>query len=150
MDKVIFALATFAFGYFVALHDCKAQELYTIATVKSYHQDRSAGYNEKNMGIGLELHLNSDWKTIVGEYKNSFTHKSIYYGVAWMPFHRGDVSAGLLAVNVSGYLQPLSKYAFGAIPIVEWKLQQVLLNVVFIPPIRNEGLIACQIGWRFY
>ena len=151
MDKILFALGIIViwfYGFFLGITTCKAEELYAIGTLRSYHQDRAANYNEKNGGIGLEAHFEHDVKVVGGEYKNSFRNKSNYYGVAWQPLHAGDVKAGLLAVKVSGYLEPKSKYALGAVPFVTWEYKQLLVNFVFLPPLFNQGLVAIQIGWN--
>ena len=123
--------------------------LYAIATIHSWHQDRSKGYNEQNYGAGVEWHFDSTWSANIGEYRNSFRHHSAYYGVAFMPFHEGGWSAGLRIQEVSGYTQPLTKFQLIAVPQVSFSYEKVLVNAVFVPPVFNAGILAIQLGWRF-
>lgn len=127
---------------------CQAGELYVVSTVKSYHQDRQHGYNEKNGGIGLELHINEDVRLIVGEYRNSFYHKSEYAGVAYMPFHRWNVSVGALILEVSGYNTNLKQFTLIAIPAMSYSNGAFEANVIVAPPIFKMGLVGLQLGWR--
>lgn len=123
---------------------------YLVGTLKSYHEDRAHRYNEKNLGIGLEHHLTSDVRVIVGEYKNSFYNKSEYYGIAYLPFHRANVSAGALLVKVSGYdLESPKRFLPVAVPVISYEKERVILNFIIIPPFRKMGVIGFQGGFRF-
>lgn len=136
-------------GIALARH-CSAGELYVVSTVKSYHQDRQHGYNEKNGGIGLELHINEDVRLIVGEYKNSFYHKSEYAGVAYMPFHRWNLSVGALVLEVSGYNKDLKQFSLIAIPAISYNRDLFEVNIVVAPPIFKMGMVGVQVGWRVW
>lgn len=136
------------FMFFVGTQTCRAGELYIVSTVKSYHQDRAHKYNEKNAGVGLELHINDDVRLIVGEYRNSFYHKSEYVGVAYMPFHRWNLSAGALILEVNGYDVSLKKFTLVAIPAVSYQKDRFEVNLVVAPPIFKMGLVGVQLGWR--
>src|ERR1700693_6003509 len=120
------------------------EELYVVGTLKSYHQDRAHHYNERNLGAGVEYHVNQDFRLVGEEYKNSFYKRSSYYGVAYLPFHRGDFSAGFLGVEVNGYE---GHYSAVAIPVVSYGRGRFLANFIIIPPLRNMGVIAVQMGW---
>jgi hypothetical protein len=131
----------------------QAQEgnLYLITTLKSLHENRDHGYNEKNLGIGIQYNLSQDLRLLAGEYKNSFFNKSNYFGIAWLPFHRDNFSAGFLIGEVSGYVfSNLSKYSFIAIPEVTWENGRYLVNIVFVPPVQKAGVVAVQIGVSFF
>lgn len=150
IHMVLFAIV-FAWGYFAASSGCKAGELYVVSTAKSYHQDRQHGYNEKNLGIGLELHINEDMRLVAGEYKNSFYNKSKYFGAAWLPFHRWDLSAGALFLEVNGYdlIKP-KKFDLIAIPAVSYNKRNLEINLVAAPPLFKMGFIGLQLGWKFF
>lgn len=124
-------------------------DVYAIGTIRSLHENREHGYNEKNLGVGLQYNASQDWRLVVGEYKNSFSHKSTYFGVAWLPFHRNNFNAGFLIGGVNGYVNPLSKYSFIAIPEVTWESGRFLVNMVFVPPVQKAGVIAFQVGVTF-
>lgn len=147
-DAVMWMVIVCALAWCTVQQKGHAGELYVVSTVKSYHQDREHHYNEKNGGIGLELHINDDVRLIVGEYKNSFYHKSEYVGVAYMPFHRWNLSAGALMLEVSGYDIPLKKFTLVAIPAISYNNGPFEANIVVAPPIFKMGLVGVQLGWR--
>jgi glutamine cyclotransferase len=128
----------------------KAGELYTVTTLRSYHVNREAKYNEQNYGIGLEYQFNRTWTVSVGEYKNSFSHKSNYYGVAYTPFTAGDFKAGLFLFNVSGYVMDAPRrFQPIAIPAVVWEGKGWGLNTVLVPPIGNKtGVLGVQVKFN--
>lgn len=157
MDRFVSWAIGWCSGFILALSltllfspKCQAQELYAIATVKSYHQDRQHHYYEKNLGVGLQLQLNEDVAFAAGEYKNSFTHKSEYYGVLYTPFHRSNWSMGGLFVEVNGYeFNSLKKFLPVAVPLVVYQKDKLIINIPFVPPFRKQGIVAVQMGWKF-
>lgn len=149
LGLVVISAMWFVIGMGIESKKCQAQEIYLVGTAKSYHQDRSHRYNEKNSGIGLELKLNEDVRLVVGEYKNSFYNKSNYVGLGYLPFHRSNWSAGFLTVAVSGYdFSDTRNFLLVAVPIVSYQQGRFIINSVIIPPIFNMGMIAVQFGWR--
>jgi hypothetical protein len=75
-----------------------------VGTVTSYHTDRTADYNERNFGLGVELPTSVDRLSIIGGfYKNSIYRYSGYVGPSWTPFQAGDFHFGGAAGLVSGY-----------------------------------------------
>src|SRR5258708_8867969 len=146
-----------SFGFFVgtaitiaSTPKCQAQEVYGIATLKSYHEDRSHGYNEHNLGVGLQLQVHEDLAFMAGEYKNSFFHQSNYIGIMYTPFHRDNWSMGGLLGDVTGYdPDNLKRPQWAAVPLVVYKQDGWLVNVPFVPPLRKQGIVAVQVGLKF-
>lgn len=150
MTKTIVLLAAICACCSAAPAKSAEGDFYGIATLHSLHQNREAKYNEKNYGIGLEYHVSKDFRLILGEYKNSFENKSEYFGIGYFPFHRGDFSAGIVAIGLNGYdFEALKKFGFVAAPVVSYEKEKLLLNFVFVPPIHNDGVIAAQVGFKF-
>lgn len=129
----------------------KAEGLWLTMAVKSYHMDRSAGYNEKNYGVGLEYQFNPDISVVAGEYKNSFFNKSTYYGVLYTPFVAGPVKVGILAGEISGYiLKDPRAYGPIAVPTIVWEGERFGANLVVVPPMGNgTGVFGLQLKVRF-
>lgn len=128
-----------------------AEGLWLTVTTRSYHADRHAKYNEKNSGIGLEYQFDKDIAAVAGEYKNSFSNKSTYYGVLYTPFSAGPFKAGVLAGNINGYiLDEPRKYGFVAVPMIVWEGENVGANMLFVPPIGNgTGVVGFQVKLKF-
>lgn len=129
----------------------RADGLWLTAAVKSYHMDRTAHYNEKNYGIGLEYQFNKDIAAVAGEYKNSFYNKSTYYGVLYTPFSAGPFKAGILAGEITGYvLREPRTYGFVAAPMIVWEGERIGVNMVFVPPLGNgTGVLGLQLKAKF-
>lgn len=128
-----------------------AEGLWLTAAMKSYHMDRSAHYNEKNYGIGLEYQYIKDLAFVAGEYKNSFFNKSTYYGVLYTPFSAGPFKAGVLAGEISGYiLREPHRFGFVAAPMIVWEGKCYGANLLFVPPLGNgTGVFGLQLKAKF-
>ena len=142
------------FGIVIGMIACpraKAVEVYSVTTVRSYHTDRSAGYNENNLGVGLEVKLNSTWAVVGGEYKNSFRNISHYYGLAITPFDSGHWHAGILVATVSGYdSSDIHTFQPVIIPLVTYERNNWGINSVIAPPLfGRSGVAGFQLKFKF-
>lgn len=129
----------------------RAEGLWLVATTQSYHADRKAEYNERNYGVGGEYQFNKDIAAVAGEYKNSFGNKSTYFGVLYTPFVAGPFKAGIMAVDISGYILDKPRaFTFAAAPMVVWEGERFGANLLFVPPLGNgTGVFGLQLKVKF-
>ena len=78
-------------------------ETWLTATVTSWHTDREAGYNERNLGAGLQHAVSPDLRLIAGHYRNSLDRPSNYVGVHWFAVRWGSWAFGAQGGTVTGY-----------------------------------------------
>lgn len=107
-----------------------AEDLYLVATVASYHFDRNAGYNEKNNGLGIEVHHNPDFRSGFGFYKNSYYRDTVYLFATFVPAQIGDVRFGGSVGIVTGYLK---HPAWVLIPTASYEYDRFGFNIGFTP-----------------
>lgn len=70
----------------------------------SWHSDRSAGYCERNPGLGITREEDRVRAIKAGAYRNSECHWSAYVGARWTPVEPlQGVRLGAVAGVVSGY-----------------------------------------------
>jgi hypothetical protein len=131
---------------------CRADELYVVASVKSYHFDRAAHYNENNLGVGFEYHPFVDGKDTGiriggGEYKNSLSVHTNYIEAAYLPIKFTDwIRGGLDALIVTGY-ETITKWFPVVLPVIEVKVGNYGANIVVAP--LKKGGVALQVKYRF-
>ena len=126
----------------------RPNDLYLTTTVRSYHADRHADYNEKNWGLGLRYKLDADHlSAVAGVYKNSLYKPSIYAGLAYTPIKwLTDVNVGFLVGGVTGYLEHAVPIF---VPILMYQYKEVGINLIGIPPLGNiDSVVALQLEWR--
>ncbi len=97
-----------------AAHEARADGLYVSPGGVSWHQDRAAGYNERNLGVSAMWKHSDDWAMSAGQYANSLHRRSYFAAVRWTPVGIGPVRAGLLGGMVTGY----EANGGGPIPVV--------------------------------
>lgn len=127
------------------------RQTWGVATVGSYHFDRSHGYCENNFGLGLE-HGTSSVRFIAGTYMNSFCRSSNYLGVIVSPLEfqalGASVRLGAAIGGVTGYYA--KRAAFGAVPIIGIERGGYGANIMFVPPIGGvSGVVGLQFKARF-
>lgn len=127
------------------------RQTWGVATVGSYHFDRSHGYCENNFGFGLE-HGSSSVRFVAGTYMNSFCRDSKYLGLVVAPLDFTTLGAtvrlGAAIGGVTGYYQ--KRAAFGAVPIIGIERGNYGVNVMLVPPIGGvSGVIGLQLKARF-
>lgn len=123
-----------------------------VLSLRSYHTDRAADYNESNWGIGFEKEFNDRWKLIVGVYDNSLDRQSEYVGFAYTPWKFGNVKLGAVGLAVTGYS---SKNPDRWLPIccggvVVYERKTWGLNFPVFPPLDGHGgAVGLQFFKRF-
>ena len=105
---LIFLLLAFAW------HEARADEWYLSPGGVSLHQDRHAGYNERNTGISAAWKRDDEMAVSAGQYGNSLHRRSYFAAVRWTPVSVGPLRAGMLAGVVTGY----DANGGGPIPVV--------------------------------
>jgi len=75
---------------------------YAVATLTSYHFDRTKDYNERNFGAGWERQKD-DWSIGTGFYRNSIDKTTLYALGGWTPFRVLGTRVGLAAGPATGY-----------------------------------------------
>lgn len=142
----IAAVATNAHG-----EEVKESKLWVTPGAISYHFNRDRGYNERNLGFGIEYSLNKDWSILAGQYQNSIDRPSKYALVGYTPWHLNKYfSVGALAGAVTGYHTNKSAM-FAVLPLVAVNFRHVGVNISFIPPIARKtgGAVGVQFKFRF-
>jgi len=116
----------------------KESRLWITTGFISYHPNRDANYNENNIGIGFEYHLDKVSSFALGHYKNSIRKDSTYIQYVYTPLALGSFRFGGAAGLVNGYPY-LNKgdYAPVLMPVatVAFKLfgRDAGVNAVYIP-----------------
>lgn len=88
-------------GYEVTKPACG--QTYAVASVASYHFDRSKKRNEENWGLGFEHGVTADTRLVAGFYRNSNYLDSTYVGAAWLPLRAGNWRFGAFGGAFTGY-----------------------------------------------
>ncbi|OGT57535.1 MAG: hypothetical protein A3E01_08330 [Gammaproteobacteria bacterium RIFCSPHIGHO2_12_FULL_63_22] len=140
------ALAVFLASASLAYAD--ESQLWIVATVRSYHMDRSSPYNERNYGPGIEYAINSRWSVAAGEYWNSSLRLSKYVAGSWTPVSLGAVRLGSTAGVVTGYNRGHLAPLVAGVATIEGKRYGA--NLLAIPPYDGGNwVLALQIKRRF-
>ena len=103
-------------------------QTYLVATLTSFHFDRSKQYNESNGGIGLEQRFNERWAVSAGFFRNSFDRHTNYIFAGYTPFQVSDWRVGAVMGGVTGYENGVSPWLTG---IATRDYGRIGLNVVF-------------------
>jgi hypothetical protein len=121
----------------------------------SHHFKRDAGYNERNYGLGAELHFDDVNAVSAGIYRNSVRQTTHYLHFVWTPLEVGPVRLGAAVGVIDGYPQLNNgNTAFAVMPVVSTSFkvlsQDAGLNLVYIPTIarRVDGALALQLKIR--
>ena len=121
------------------------------ATVRSHHMERGKGYEEQNMGLGIEHSLFGNTRLALGFYRNSERRDSVYAAGVYCPVsvRWGNWRVCGLAGGVSGYSDDVAPLA-GLVMAYESK--EWGLNLILFPNGKGDfsnGLVAAQIKRRF-
>lgn len=146
MKTTITAIAAFLLGLSLAITVNSFAQVWATATVTSYHFDRSADFNEKNPGLGLEVQ-HGPGRIVGGIYRNSIDRTSVYAGYAWAPQIAAGVRAGAVGGVVTGYrISPVPLIA----PVLMLEGRKAGVNFIFVPDVLKEapGMVGVQLKWR--
>lgn len=118
----------------------KAQTWLT-APLASLHMPRS-GYNQVNLGIGLEHHVAERWRLVIGTYRNSNREDSVYVGAIYTRWRLGDCRLGTSIGLVSGYGRDILPMVA---PAIAYERKGWGLNLILIPPVgKAPAVIGLQ------
>jgi len=118
----------------------------------SYHQDRDAGYRERNAGVILEARQ-GDHAVMAGTYRNSFNADSKIIGYRYTAARWGDFGAGGTIGVVDGYPANEGRIVPYAAPSAFWERGPINLTVFMIPPLSEKiggGLIGATVSVRVW
>jgi hypothetical protein len=118
----------------------------------SRHFSRSNGYNENNLGLGIELRTSAEISYMAGAYYNSVRKTTHYAAVNWQPLSIGDVKLGAAVGLMNGY-PSLAKGGtfFAALPMASWEGKRFGINFGVIPSIgKVDGAVIVQFKLRVY
>lgn len=129
-----------------------AADTWLTVGIASYHVDRSAGYNERNIGLGVEYDFTPDHAVSVGAYRNSINRVSRYALYRWTPIQLGYVRIGMLAGVVDGYHRNGGGLAPAFAPTLTLDTRPVGVSLIVIPGVSKDvsTAIGLQAKIRFW
>lgn len=121
-------------------------DTWLVGTVASYHFDRSADYNERNWGVGIEHDAPSGKARFVGGiYKNSFGRENRYAGISFAVYRLGPARFGM-AFGLQHAGSPLPMF----MPVAQIEGKTLGVNIVGRPRIGDDpAVVALQVKFRF-
>jgi hypothetical protein len=128
-------------------------EWWVNAGMLSYHVDRSAGYNNANLGLGVEYRFASTASLTAGRFYNSDRDYSNYAGMYWQPLAVGPIKAGAVVGGFNGY--PTTNHGgwfAAALPALTIEGRRLGANLFIIPTIGNRvhGALSLQLKWKVW
>jgi hypothetical protein len=125
--------------------------------VYSYHFDRSAGFRDNNVGVGVEVLVARDHALMGGTFINSQSARTHYGAYQWRPlhWHAGgvDVSAGIILGAFDGYPSYRSGGWFIApMPVLAIDGNRVGINLSIVPKVADSmgAAMSFQIKLRVW
>ena len=116
----------------------------------SRHFHRNAGYNENNLGLGIEYRTSPEVSYMAGSYYNSVRKNTAYAAVNWQPWTVGPFKLGAAVGLMNGYpAMNRGGSFFAALPMATYEGQRFGLNIGLIPSIKNvDGAVIVQFKIR--
>lgn len=111
---------------------------YAVATLRSYHFDRSTKHNENNLGLGYEHRFDKDYSAGTGFYENSQYRHTTYAWLGVTPQRIYDWRVGIVLGAGTGYACGLR-----VCPIAGLLVQNEWVNIAFAP-----SVVALQVKIR--
>ena len=116
----------------------------------SRHFARDKGYNESNLGLGVEYRTSAELSYMAGAYYNSMRKTTYYAAVNWQPLSIGPWKLGASAGVMNGY-PAVAKGGtfFAALPMATWEGARFGVNLGLIPSIgKVDGAVVIQFKLR--
>ncbi len=116
----------------------------------SRHFHRDAGYNENNLGIGIEYRTSPEISYMAGSYYNSVRKNTTYAAVNWQPWTVGPFKLGAAVGLMNGYpAMNRGGHFFAALPMATYEGRRFGINLGLIPSIKNvDGAVIVQFKLR--
>jgi len=135
---------------------------WVVATVGSYHFDRTNEHNERNLGIGIEQDIARDTRFVAGRVKNSEWHYSNYLGAAFDPIRITEhLRFGAMVGVINGYSNEVrwtadkgsndshDAYFPIIVPRASYEISSVGGNLLYMPRSQNRGVLVLQLKFMF-
>jgi hypothetical protein len=135
-----------------AAAETSLSKLWVNAGFYSAHFDTNKGLRNANPGLGLEYKLDDTWSLTAGRFINSDNAHSNYLGTYYQPWREGHFKFGVVGGVFNGYPKAFDGGWFPAVlPVVSWESQQLGLNVMLVPPLKDRlyGAVSFQLKYRF-
>ncbi|MGE0099322.1 MAG: hypothetical protein AB7S86_13335 [Hydrogenophaga sp.] len=116
----------------------------------SRHFDSNKGYNENNLGLGLEYRTSPEIAYMAGAYYNSVRKTTSYAAVNWQPWQLGPVRLGAALGVMNGYPSLANGGSFfAALPLATIEGRHFGINFGLIPSIgKVDGAVIVQFKLR--
>ena len=116
----------------------------------SRHFDRNRGFNEHNLGLGIEYRTSPSLSYMAGSYYNSVRKNTTYAAVNWQPWSVGSLKVGAAIGLMNGYPAMNSGgHFFAVLPVVSYEGRRFGVNLGLIPSIKNiDGAVILQFKVR--
>jgi len=133
--------AIYALWLAQAWQPAHAGDTWIACSVRSYHVDRTRGYNERNLGCGLEHGVARDTRLVAGAYRNSLFKTSTYAGALWMPLSLGPASVGLIGGVVNGYRANDGRFSPIVLPMLALEHRSIGINLFAAPHYKESPAV---------
>lgn len=116
----------------------------------SSHFSREKGYNENNVGFGIEYRLDPEVALMAGGYYNSVRKNTSYAAVSWQPWSLWDWKLGAAIGLMDGYpALERGGVFFAALPMATYEGKRFGVNLGVIPDMpKVDGAIVIQFKFR--
>lgn len=116
----------------------------------SRHFETDKGYNENNLGLGLEYRTSAEIAYMAGAYYNSVHKTTSYAAVNWQPWHLGPVKLGAALGVMNGYPSMANGGSFfAALPLASVEGRHFGINLGVIPSMgKVDGAVIVQFKLR--
>ncbi len=116
----------------------------------SRHFSSNNGYNENNLGLGLEYRTSPEVAYMAGAYYNSVRKTTSYAAVNWQPWQLGPVKLGAALGVMNGYPSLANGGSFfAALPLATVEGRHVGINLGIVPSMgKVDGAVILQFKLR--
>jgi len=116
----------------------------------SRHFASNKGYNENNLGLGLEYRTSPEIAYMAGAYYNSVRKTTSYAAVNWQPWQLGPVKLGAALGVMNGYPSLADGGSFfAALPLATVEGRHFGINVGVVPSMgKVDGALIIQFKLR--
>lgn len=116
----------------------------------SRHFASDKGYNENNLGLGLEYRTSPEIAYMAGAYYNSVRKTTSYAAVNWQPWQLGPVKLGAALGVMNGYPSLANGGSFfAALPMASVEGRHFGINFGVVPSMgKVDGAVILQFKLR--
>jgi hypothetical protein len=136
----------------VAVHEARADGAILVSPGGfSYHQDRAAGYNERNHGLSITYKRDAELAFSAGFYGNSIHRRAYFAAARFTPFAIGPLRAGAVVGAVTGYAANSGGPVPVLLPALVAEAGPIDVTVIGWPSMMGSGAgIAAQFAVRVW